>query len=56
MAYSSYNQEEMISHIGTTMLGGNWLIKVVNEKPVPLREWINSNYKKGLTNQTEGTP
>ncbi|MEH6649954.1 MAG: hypothetical protein V7707_08030 [Motiliproteus sp.] len=44
-AYTSYNEEEMISYIAKTMLGGNWFIEIPDSKAIPLREWIKHNFK-----------
>jgi len=56
MSFSSYNEEEMISHISLRMLGGNWLIKTPESEKQPLRDWLRKNFRQGLTSQSARSP
>lgn len=56
MSFSSYNEEEMISHISQRMLGGNWFIKLPDGQKKPLRQWLKENFHHSLKNQSSRSP
>ncbi len=42
MSFNSYNHDELIYHLGTTIMGGDWYIRLPDSKPVPLYVWLKS--------------
>lgn len=42
MSFNSYDHDELIYHLGTTIMGGDWYILLPDSEPVPLYSWLKS--------------
>ncbi len=42
LALSAYDKDEILYHVCTGILGGNWYIRLPDEAPVPLDQWLES--------------